>query len=167
MPRSDFKVRDKVIFGTPNGEKTLGVIEKLNPTKAKVKTLEERGRDRPAGQVWNVPYNLLTPAPADAQPGQPHPPAPREKLVYSPFGQDNDILNCLAGVFAGLSPENLSGDGELPRSQVAARRAVLERKLRGLRIALGRDITEDEVFEWERSRRDFQRQHDAKKQQTG
>ena len=44
----------KVLFGRANGAKTLGEIIKLNPTKAKVKTIEARGSG-PAGVIWNVP----------------------------------------------------------------------------------------------------------------
>ena len=58
----NFKVGQKVFFGRPNGEKTLGEIVKLNPSKAKVRTLEGRGSNSVAGVVWGVPYTLLKPA---------------------------------------------------------------------------------------------------------
>jgi hypothetical protein len=61
----DCKVGDKVHFGRANGEKTLGEVIKMNPTKAKVRTLEERGRGRSSGRVgviWSVPYSMMTPA---------------------------------------------------------------------------------------------------------
>ena len=38
-----FKVGDKVMFGRPNGEQTLGRIEKVNQKTYKIKTLESRG----------------------------------------------------------------------------------------------------------------------------
>lgn len=62
MPtRNDFRVGQEVIFGCMNGEKTKGIITKLNPKKAKVQTLESRGRGgrTAAGTTWSVPYSLM------------------------------------------------------------------------------------------------------------
>jgi hypothetical protein len=56
------KVGDRVIFGRPNGQKTLGVVEKINPRRVKVRTLEERGSGV-AGVLWSVAPSLLSPAP--------------------------------------------------------------------------------------------------------
>ena len=65
MKAIDCSVGMKVHFGRPNGEHTLGEVVKCNPTKAKVRTLEERGRSARSGRVgviWNVPYSMMTPA---------------------------------------------------------------------------------------------------------
>lgn len=59
MQREQCRVGMTVTFGRENGEKTVGVVEKCNPTKAKVRTTEARGKT-PAGTMWNVPYSLLT-----------------------------------------------------------------------------------------------------------
>ena len=61
MLREQCKVGMTVTFGRTRGEKTVGVVEKCNPSKAKVRTTEARGQT-PAGTIWNVPYSLLTPA---------------------------------------------------------------------------------------------------------
>jgi hypothetical protein len=58
----NFKVGQKVHFGRPNGEKTLGEIIKLNPSKARIRTLEDRGSRSVAGVIWTVPYSLIKPA---------------------------------------------------------------------------------------------------------
>lgn len=58
MKREDVHVGMRVIFGQPDGERTLGKIVKLSATRAKVISLEPR-RDRQAGSLWNVPYFLL------------------------------------------------------------------------------------------------------------
>jgi hypothetical protein len=58
MQRDQCKVGMTVTFGRVAGEKTVGVVEKCNPSKAKVRTTEARGRT-PAGTIWNVPYSLL------------------------------------------------------------------------------------------------------------
>ena len=60
----------QVYFGRSQGEKTLGKIIKLNPTKAKVETLEGRGNGRGgmAGSVWSVPYSMMEPAGGQAGP---------------------------------------------------------------------------------------------------
>jgi hypothetical protein len=59
MLREQCKVGMTVTFGRSAGEKTVGVVEKCNPSKAKVRTTEARGQT-PAGTIWNVPYSLLT-----------------------------------------------------------------------------------------------------------
>ena len=63
MLREQAKVGMKVFFGRTHGEKTLGQIVKLNPTKAKVKTLENRGNGRGSavGTEWGVPYSMMEP----------------------------------------------------------------------------------------------------------
>jgi hypothetical protein len=70
MLRTDLSIGDKVVFGRGRGEKTLGEIVKLNPTKAKVKTLELRGVRRAGrvGEVWSVPYGIISKASVEAQP---------------------------------------------------------------------------------------------------
>lgn len=159
----DFKIGMKVYFGRRNGEKTLGQILKLNPTKAKVKTLEARGvsRERDAGVTWTVPYSLMTPADPNVKPG-PTPPGllplftaavevafkKPEPLTYSPFSDDNLILEAILGCYNGLSPECLSCDGEASMTHINRTRSELNRKLRGLFVALGREVDEGEVYDW-------------------
>jgi hypothetical protein len=159
MRKEDCFKGQKVNFGRGNGEQTLGEVVKCNPTKAKVKQLESRGtmRSYPIGTVWTVPYSLMSPVDQNSTPtAQAFPsPVPREKLVYSPFSEDNDLYNALLNVYAGLSPENLSCDGEASAAQVRQRRAVLERKKRGLLIALGREVDEADLYEWEQGRREY------------
>lgn len=62
MDRSQVKVGDRVYFGRANGEQTLGEVTKKNAVRAKVKTLEGRGRHSRVGVEWSVPYSMLTPA---------------------------------------------------------------------------------------------------------
>lgn len=59
-----FKIGDKVLFGRPNGEKTLGQIEKVNAKSYKIVTLEERGTrsQYSTGGRWRVPKSLVWPA---------------------------------------------------------------------------------------------------------
>ena len=60
MQSKAFRVGDKVYFGRPNGEQTLGEVVKVNRKKYKVKTLESRGHSgRQAGTVWGVPESLM------------------------------------------------------------------------------------------------------------
>lgn len=53
----EYKIGMKVRFGRPNGEKTEGIITKINPKSLKVRTLESRGRTGRSitGTVWKVP----------------------------------------------------------------------------------------------------------------
>lgn len=163
MLREAARIGMKVYFGRHNGEKTLGEIVKLNPTKAKVKTLEDRGRSERhfIGQEWGVPYSLMEPAEAGAT-ATPTAPVRREPLKYNPFDHTNNaILEAMLGVYSGLSPENLTADGELPRSVVRQRHAELSRQLKGLQIAFGREVDEGEVYEWHRSKQEYQRNRQA------
>lgn len=61
MLREHCKIGMKVIFGRPNGEKTIGEVVKIGPKKAKVKTLEARGYffRKNSGVKWSVPFGLM------------------------------------------------------------------------------------------------------------
>ena len=52
-----YEIGMKVKFGRPNGQKTVGIIEKVNPKRLKVRTLEQRGINgrSQAGVIWTVP----------------------------------------------------------------------------------------------------------------
>ena len=62
MEKQDCRKGMKVIFGRGQGEKTLAEVIKINPKKAKVRTLETRA-DHPKGSEWGVPYSMLEAAP--------------------------------------------------------------------------------------------------------
>lgn len=64
MNKEEIKVGQKVFFGRPNGEKTLGTVIKINRAKCKVRQEEERGmyRTRNVGTVWTVPFSLMWPS---------------------------------------------------------------------------------------------------------
>jgi hypothetical protein len=142
----------RVFFGRTHGEKTLGKIIKVNPTRAKVETLENRGNGRGCspGSTWVVPYTLMSPADGEKVPEA----APKPALTYSPFqsAADVHILQAINCVYGELSPERLTCDGELSRSQVDLRCAVLQRQLKGLFLALGREVTEEEAWDWDQQR---------------
>lgn len=61
MKKENCEVGMKVIFGRENGQKTLGIVRKMNPKKCRVEILEDRGRKSVKGQVWIVPYSLMSP----------------------------------------------------------------------------------------------------------
>lgn len=63
MLRENCEIGMEIVFGRPNGEKTLAKITKINDKSAKVVTLEGRGySNKPAGKIWNVAYSLMQPA---------------------------------------------------------------------------------------------------------
>ena len=55
--KSAFSVGDKVSFGRPNGRKHLGVVEKLNPSKA---VIAEHVNGMSTYRKWRVPYSMMT-----------------------------------------------------------------------------------------------------------
>jgi hypothetical protein len=153
----------KVMFGRPNGDQTLGEIVKVNPSKAKVKTLEIRGNGRGSevGSVWTVPYSLMKPAGVaflDEVNSLPPLSLPKsdpaeEPIPYNEFSDTNIIMEAIVDTYNRLSPEWLTCDGELPLSQVNARRKEYGRRLRGLFMALGRDVSETVAFDWADAKR--------------
>ena len=144
----DCKVGMEVIFGRPQGEKTRGVIEKLNIKKAKVKILENRGQDHNAGEVWGVPYGMMKPAKLQARTDM------IDHIEYSPLqpAEDKLILEAISICYDELSPERLSCDGELSPIQVHQRRELLETKLRCLFKAYGQEVSDDAVCGWLKDR---------------
>lgn len=148
MLREDCKVGMVVFFGRANGERTKGVVTKLNRLKAKVKLLETRGNGRGSevGSEWGVPYSMMLACDdnGNIQPNKPQP------IAYSPFQDmvDQKILEAINHVYNCLSPENLCCDGEISRSQVEVRRNKLNRQLKGLFQAFGRPVDEATAYEW-------------------
>lgn len=140
---SGFKVNDKVMFGRPNGEQTEGTVIKVNPSKLKIRQDETRGslRVRPEGTIWSVPPSLCRLVGTSAPVATPAAPAaPKAKRP------DAAIMQDILGVYCSLSPENLSCDGELSRTETARRGAALRAKLRTLFAEIGRTVTESEAY---------------------
>jgi len=140
MNIQDARIGMTVTFGRPNGEQTLGEVVKINGKSLKVRTLEGRGKRDASGQTWRVAASLCTPADGSAVPA----PVP----MGPDYGKlsEAEILAKVEGIYCQLSPENLTCDGELSRSQVAARYGALRRQLAALFKALGRTVSEDEVY---------------------
>jgi len=61
MLKDQVHVGMKVLFGRPNGTKTLGVVEKINPSRAKIKKFDS------SGSMWMVPYSLIYPIDGDIE----------------------------------------------------------------------------------------------------
>ena len=145
----------KVFFGRGRGEKTLAEIEKCNDKTAKVRTLEQRGNGRGSemGSVWNVAYGLLTPADTSAAVARIAP----QPLEYSPFDSvENLILQAIMIIHNQLSPENLSCDGEASMAHINATRRECARQLKGLQLALGREVTEEQTWAWYQSKQAYE-----------
>jgi hypothetical protein len=158
-----------VEFGRENGERTKGVIVKMNPKKAKVRIIESRGEGRgsQAGSQWGVPYSMMI-AVQDATTEtaivmqsfvQPDNPAFKafaqaksmadQPVPYSPFAHvENLVLEAIYITHMDLSPENLTCDGELPMHAVNARRSKLNARLTYLYKAFGREVSESAVCDW-------------------
>ena len=146
MLKSETYVGQQVAFGCTNGEKTTGEVVKLNPKKAKIKTLEDRGSRSPAGATWDVPYSMLVPVSGVAASV---PSRPKVQPIPSFLsGEDFHIMQAILSVYASLSPENLSCDGEASLAWMRARRSQLNTKLVALFKAMGREVGEEEAYGW-------------------
>lgn len=156
MIREQCSVGMMVMFGRPNGSQTLGKIVKMNPSKAKVETLEERGTGRGSsvGAVWTVPYSLMNPV--DGSNGVRSETSPADiPFKHNPFNHVEGLLmEAVFCTYNELSPENLTGDGELSFVYVNQRRSMLNRRLGHLFGALGRPVGEAVAYEWMKQRRE-------------
>jgi len=79
-------VGQKVMFGRPNGEKTEGIITKINGKSVKVKQTEARG-GHPVGTLWTVGPSLVTPISGGTAPTtpatKPTVPAPADNRLWN------------------------------------------------------------------------------------
>ena len=142
-----FNVGDRVYFGRPNGEKTLGEVVKVNRKTYKVKTLEGRGRSgRGMGVIWGVPESLMSAAPGSSRPAKPATRTRRQKArTPAPLRSKAALLSLISDVDCQLSPENLSCDGEASAAHVRRTAKVLNAKLDALYRELGRKVAEGEA----------------------
>lgn len=145
MIREECHVGMVVEFGRENGEWTKGEIVKLNPTKAKVKTLEARGSGRGGfvGSEWGVPYSMMRPVGGVAT-------VVEEPLDYNRFRDraENLVLEAIVSTYHQLEPEWLTADGERPAYQVHALRSKLNTRLSNLFKVIGRTVSEEQAYKW-------------------
>ncbi len=137
-------------------------ILKINNKTAKVAILEPF-KVHPIGTIYNISYSLINPIGANGQVVRPTP-APPVKLTYNPFQDSIDvcILEAIAGCYSHLSPENLTCDGEASRSHIKQRASKLNRQLKGLFHAFGREVGEMEVYDWSDSKREYEEKQKVK-----
>ena len=137
---SDLKVGDKVVFGRSHGEQTMGTVLKVNAKSIQVRQDESRGtmRSYPIGSTWKVPPSLCRKVEGGSVAAPVEAPKPRRP--------EAEILREILGCYAGLSPENLTCDGELRGPAVARRAAALRSRLRALFVELGRKVSESEAY---------------------
>ena len=180
MLQDECRVGMLVEFGRSHGEITRGVVQKMNPKKAKVSTLESRGSGRGSvvGATWNVPYSMMRCVGNDSTThtgiimesfAQPNNPAIKtfvkvasqadEPIPYSQFGDHADhlVIEAIACTYSQLEPENLTCDGELPAYKVNERRMRLNTRLNYLFKAFGRPVSETIAYKWLDERRNHEK----------
>lgn len=155
MRFEDCRVGMEVVFGRGNGEQTRGLVTKINRAKAKVQTTENRGKTM-AGAVWSVPYSLMEPVGTNTGVENSVKIVP-QSIPFHPFQDyvEQLILEAVNCVYSSLSPENLTCDGEASMTQVSQKRAKLNRQLRGLFAALGREVDESTAYKWLMERNEY------------
>ena len=151
-----FKVGQQVLFGQPNGSKTKGEILKINRVAVKIKQLEERN-SKPIGTIWRVPMSLIYELDSPNQPIVPRQTLPPHMVhtdepsneMPSKFWimQHYHEIHLLNAVYADLSPENLSCDGELGITEVRAKRARLNARMNLITNLMGRTMAEEIAWE--------------------
>ena len=139
-----FQIGEVVRFGRVNGEHTLGKIVKIGRTgKYKIEQMEVRGK-HPIGAVWTIPPELVYKTDG-TQVSSPPPKAPRSH---------DEIMEDFLDTYCHLSPEWLSGDGELPWQVQQQSWRRLQRHLQVLAAEFGRMVTETEAYDWHFKRRE-------------
>lgn len=147
------------VQATIEGVLFTGTVEKCNAVNAKVRSNVQYKRHSP-GTVFKVPYEWLAVTGDNAV-------VQVKKLEYSPFDSNNLLLQALVEVYDGLSPENLTHDGELPMNRVRLIRAELERKIKGITLALNYSPTESELYDWYDQRRQYLKSREIDRVDTG
>lgn len=176
MEKINCRVGMNVIFGAIGGEKTRGVVTKMNRVKAKITTTEPRGNTS-AGAVWAVPYNLMTidsnknsnannnvtafvtPAMTSATAfvasgtGGVTVPA-NAPVVFEPFQNPVEvkILEAICLAYTQLEPEFLTCDGEVSGVEIISKKNRITKQLQSLFEALGRPVTQTSAEAWEREK---------------
>lgn len=148
-----FTIGQIVLFGTPNGERTKGEIIKINRVALKIKQLEQRN-SKPVGTIWRVPQSLVYSLDAPDQPIAPkaphnvHTDVPSNEMPHKFWIlQHEHELFLLSAVYAALSPENLTCDGECSPTQVRIRRAQLNTRMNLITNLMGRTMDEETCWE--------------------
>lgn len=118
--QSGFKPGDPVEFDA-RGQTLRGKVKKVN--EKSVSVVPDGG-----GAEWRVGPSLLRPAKPAARRPEP------------------EVLDEIKGVYAQLSPENLTCDGELARGEVVRKERQLRSKLESLFAEIGRRVSEDEAY---------------------
>lgn len=160
MRKEDCKKGMLVYFGDVHressrfgGKMSRGVVIKINPKKAKVKSIDSAGR-WPEGSVWSCPYSLIAPvvggdeiesemtmrsfanpndtavkAWSEAQKSQ-------EEISKELLPEDAHIMRAINEIYTKL-------EGTEGRSRI-----VLSEKINILFRAFGREVSQNEAKEW-------------------
>jgi hypothetical protein len=130
---ADFAKGDRVWFVGRAGKKIVGTVIRVSKKTCSVDPDDKRV------PYWRVPPSMLRREGESAQGWSPvkAPKAPRS---------DVEILNDLRSIEAGLSPENLTCDGELSIYQARRRASKLNAQKKALIKELGRTPTDAEIW---------------------
>lgn len=150
MLRSECKKGMQVLVDMGYNKQSIKAkVVKVNPKTATVEILEPYN-NHPVGTPYRASYNILSKLDANGK-------IVEEKMEYNPFDELNSFYECILECYSNLSPENLSCDGELPIGKIRSRRAILEHRLRHLCEAIQKEISEEQIYDWLNSKREYER----------
>ncbi len=143
-----------ILMDVHNGNQILGTVTKVNPKCFKVKVTQGDSKYL-MGATWNVPHTLAKNLDGtyivERSTFQKTLDAVKDgiKVPISDFWlkEHEKELEILGEIYSGLSPENLTGDGEVPRYRVQQRYQELSRKLKACFVLLDRELDEGECYD--------------------
>lgn len=134
-----FQKGDMVVFGRPNGEKTVGKVIRANRKSLTIEQMEARGSRRAyqRGQKWRVHPSLVQHLDKSKD-------SPAQESV--PARSEAEILKLIRDIEWRLEPEVLYCDGERPAAQARRIAVKLRRQRQHLVNELGREPTLQEIW---------------------
>lgn len=106
------------------GKKHYGMVKTINPKTCSVDV---------DGRAWRVSPQLLQ---------------KESTIPVQAKRSEAEIMEAILGAYCGLSPENLSCDGEASRAHIQRRSRELHTQLEDCFRELGRRVSENEAYDW-------------------
>lgn len=130
------------------GRTITATVQECKRKRARIRITSDPDGSLQVGKDYMIDMNRIcvTNGKVVAPPGTHVPPMQKPKIFH--HGPEAHVMFAIISCYNGLSPENLTGDGERPLMQQRALRQEYQRILKGCFAALGQEVTEEEAYKW-------------------